>query len=124
MPAGVSGAAIGICEERGSGFDKVGFDFEFYQLPVPDERIDAVKQNLTKMDNKDKVRACYQHCCLFYVSNKVMSNTTLRERFNISASDYPVTSRIIRDTVYAELIKLEDPTSKSRKHARYVPFWA
>ena len=24
----------------------------------------------------------------------------------------------------AEFIKLEDPTNKSKKHARYVPFWA
>jgi len=53
-----------------------------------------------------------------------MSNTTLRERFKIAEKDYPVASRIIRDTVDAGLIRPEDPTSKSKKHARYVPFWA
>lgn len=46
------------------------------------------------------------------------TDTTLAE------ADYPVASRIIRDTIAAELVKLEDPQSKSKKHARYVPFWA
>lgn len=72
----------------------------------------------------DKVRACYQHCSLLYVSNKRMTNSTLRERFKIREEDYPVASRIIRDTIDADLIKPEDPQSKSKKHARYVPFWA
>jgi len=123
---------IGICEERGSGFDKVVSDIEFYQLPAPDVRADATHtrvllfayQELASMDKKDKIRACYLHCCLLFVSNKVMTNTTLRERFNISEPDTPVASRIIRETLNAELIKLEDPSNTSRKHARYVPFWA
>ena len=123
---------LGICEERGSGFDKVVFEIEVFQLPAPDIRTDTTHtrvvlfahQELAKMDKKDRVRACYQHCCLLYVSNKVMSNTTLRERFKIAEEDYPVASRIIRETIATGLIKPEDPASKSRKHARYVPFWA
>jgi predicted HTH transcriptional regulator len=123
---------LGICEERGSGFDKVIFDIEVYQLPPPDIRIDGTHtrvvlfahQDLAKMDKNDRVRACYQHCCLLFVSNRFMTNTTLRERFKIEEEDYPVASRIIRDAVEADLVKPEDPTSKSKKHARYVPFWA
>ena len=123
---------IGICEERGSGFDKVIFDIEFYQLPAPDVRVDVTHthvvlfahQDLARMDKKDKVRACYQHCCLLYVSNKVMANTTLRQRFNIAESNYSIASRIIRDTMAANLIKLEDQTNISKKLARYIPFWA
>lgn len=123
---------IGICEERGSGIDKVISDIEFSQLPAPDFRTDTTHtrvvlfahQNLTKMDKKDKIRATYQHCCILYVSNRQMTNTTLRERFKIEEKDYPVASRIIRDTLHAEFIKLEDPESKSKKHARYIPFWA
>ena len=53
-----------------------------------------------------------------------MTNSTLRDRFKIQEQDYPVASRIIRDTIAAGLIKPEDPESKSKKHARYVPFWA
>lgn len=123
---------LGICEERGSGFDKVVFDMEYFQCPAPDIRIDSTHtrvllfahQQLARMDRKDKVRSCYQHCCLLFVSNKIMTNTTLRERFKIPEDDYPVASRIIRDTARAELIKPEDPDNKSRKHARYVPFWS
>jgi len=123
---------LGICEERGSGFDKVVFDIEYFQLPAPDIRTDSThtrvvlfaQQDLAKMDKKDKVRACYLHCCLLHVSNKVMTNTTIRQRFNIAEDDYPVASRIIRDAINAGFIKLEDPASKSKKHARYVPFWA
>ena len=84
----------------------------------------VVHQNLPKMNKRDRVRACYQHSCLLHVSNKVMTNTTLRERFKISEADYPIASRIIRETVQSTLIKLEDPESKSKKHAKYVPFWA
>jgi ATP-dependent DNA helicase RecG len=123
---------LGICEERGSGFDKVVFETEVFQLPAPDIRVDSTHtrivlfshQKLSEMDRKDKVRACYQHCALLYVSNKRMTNSTLRERFKIPEPDYPVASRIIRDTIDAGLIKSEDPESKSKKHARYVPFWA
>ncbi|MFY9621714.1 MAG: ATP-binding protein [Pyrinomonadaceae bacterium] len=123
---------LGICEERGSGFDKVVFEAEVFQLPAPDIRLDSTHtrvilfahQKLSEMDRKDKVRSCYQHCALLYVSNKRMTNSTLRSRFNISEEEYFVASRIIRDTLNARLIKPEDPESKSRKHARYVPFWA
>jgi predicted HTH transcriptional regulator len=123
---------VGICEERGSGFDKVVTDLEFFQLPAPDVRTDATHtrvvlfahQELSKMNKKDKVRACYLHSCLLQVSNRIMTNTTLRERFKIAEDDYPVASRIIRDTLKSGLVKLEDPSSKSKKHARYVPYWA
>lgn len=123
---------LGICEERGSGFDKVIFDIEVFQLPPPDIRVDETHtrvvlfahQDLGKMDRLDRVRACYQHCCLSYVSNQVMTNTTLRTRFKIDEADYTVASKIIRETIDAALIKREDPTNQSRKHARYVPFWA
>jgi predicted HTH transcriptional regulator len=53
-----------------------------------------------------------------------MTNTTLRERFRIAEQNYSIASRIIADTLEAELIKQEDPTNKSKKMARYVPFWA
>ena len=123
---------LGICEERGSGFDKVVFDLEYFQLPAPDVRTDSTHtrvvlfahRELAKMDKRDRERACYLHSCLLHVSNRVMTNSTLRERFKIAEDDYPVASRIIRDTLKAGLVKLEDPSSKSKKHARYIPFCA
>ncbi|MFH1561889.1 MAG: ATP-binding protein [Nitrospirota bacterium] len=124
---------INICEERGSGIDKVITNIELFQLPAPDfiETEDHLKailyapKSLSKMDRDDRIRACYQHCCLKYVAGgEKMSNSSLRKRFNISAKNYPMASRIITETLEANLIKSADPDSKSRKYAFYIPFWA
>jgi predicted HTH transcriptional regulator len=122
-----------ICEERGSGIDKVITSVEIFQLPAPDfiviennlKAILYAPKHLTKMDKEDRIRACYQHCCLKYVSGgEKMSNSSLRQRFNISDKNYPMASRIIAETLEAGLIKLADPNSKSKKYAFYLPFWA
>ncbi len=122
---------LNICEERGSGVDKVIFQVELFQLPAPDFQVTSThtkavlyaSKRLTEMDQQDRVRACYQHACLCWVSNKTMTNTTLRERFGISEANAAVVSRIIREALNAGLIKRSDPDSTSRKHAKYVPFW-
>lgn len=116
-----------ICEERGSGIDKVIDSTEFYQLPAPNfisegsfmKVIVYAKKTLRQMTREDKIRACYQHCCLKYVSNDVMTNQTLRQRFNVEEKNYPMISRIITDTVNEKLIKSLEPRSK-----KYIPFWA
>lgn len=123
---------MNICEERGSGIDKVIFEVELYQLPAP--RFDATDthmrvtlfapQNLRRMEPADRVRACYQHACLKWVSNDKMTNATLRKRFGIEDQNYSIASRIIGDTVDASLIKRSDPESTSKKHAAYVPYFA
>jgi predicted HTH transcriptional regulator len=122
---------IGVCEERGSGVDKVVFQTEFYQLPAPlfettDEHTRAVlfaHREFREMDKADRLRACYLHACLRYVQRDFMTNTTLRERFGISEKNSSMASRIIRDTVEAGLIRCHDETvgSKARK---YLPWWA
>ncbi len=123
---------MGICEEKGSGIDKVIAATESFQLPGPafviqERHTKAVlfaPQGLNEMERKDKVRACYQHCCLKYVSNEKMTNRSLRGRFGIQDHNAATASRIIRDTLDAGLIKDDDPTTTSRKHAKYIPFWA
>ncbi|MCS5709279.1 putative DNA binding domain-containing protein [Candidatus Berkiella cookevillensis] len=123
---------IKICEERGSGIDKVISAIEDKQLPGPDfiEEENFLRvilyshMALSAMGKDDKIRACYQHCCLKHVSNEVMTNESLRQRFNISKQNYSMASRIIADSIKANLIKLQDPDGKSKKLARYIPFWA
>lgn len=123
---------IGICEEKGSGIDKVVFHSEVFQLPAPDfkthekhtKAILFAPKSSSDMNREDKVRACYQHCSLKYVSNEKMTNQSLRERFKIENRNAAIASRIIKDTLDEGLIKDEDPKSKSRKYARYIPFWA
>lgn len=123
---------LGYCEEKGSGIDKVIFEVEYWQLPAPDFRVNETHtqvilyahKDLNDMNKSDKVRACYQHCCLLFVSNQRMSNQTLRERFRIKEENYSIASRIMRETLEAGFIKLENPDNKSKKYTTYVPFWA
>ncbi|HSQ67171.1 MAG TPA: RNA-binding domain-containing protein [Polyangiaceae bacterium] len=72
----------------------------------------------------ERIRAAYQHCCLRYVMNQHMTNQSLRERFKLPESKSETISRLIRDAVEAGRVKGEDPSSKSKKYAKYVPFWA
>jgi len=123
---------LGICEEKGSGIDKVIDAAEAFQLPAPDflvqqrhtKAVMYAYKDLNDMDKKDKVRACYQHCCLRYVINEKMTNQSLRERFKIEKRNAATASRIIRDTIQQDLIKDDDPTTNTRKYAKYIPFWA
>ena len=123
---------MGFCEEKGSGMDKVIFNNELYQLPainvLVQERRTTVclyaYKSLNDTDKKEKIRACYQHACLKYVSNDKMTNQSLRERFGIEEQNSAIASRIIRDTLESKLIKEDDPESNSRKYKKYIPFWA
>lgn len=123
---------MGICEEKGSGIDKVIASTEAFQLPATDfiiqqrhtKAILYAYQQLNDMSKKDKIRATYQHCCLRYVTNEKMTNQSLRSRFSIEEHNAATASRIIRDTLASGLIKDDDPTTKSRKYAKYIPFWA
>lgn len=122
---------VGICEERGSGVDKVVFETEFFQLPAP--IFEAIEGNtkailfshksLRSMDRADRVRACYLHACLRFVQRDPMTNTSLRERFGIAEHNASTASRIIKETMEDDLIKAYDP-NQGKKYAKYIPYWA
>ncbi len=105
---------------------------EAYQLPAPDFRKTYNRtvsvifglRDLDKMDRSDRIRACYQHCCLKWVMGDRMTNQSLRERFNLSENKSAITSQIITATTDAKMIKLDEGVGSSRKFARYLPFWA
>jgi ATP-dependent DNA helicase RecG len=123
---------FGICEEKGSGIDKVVEAAEVYQLPAPDFRVGETRttailfahQDFADMSKSDRIRACYQHCCLLYVSNRRMSNQTLRERFRLGESRTATVSLVIKATKDAGLISPDDSESTSTRYASYLPFWA
>jgi len=123
---------LGICEEKGSGVDKVVEAAEVYQLPAPDFRVGEkhtsvvlfAHQDIEEMDRNDRIRACYQHCCLRYVMNQSMTNQSLRERFKLPESKTATVSQIISATVDAGKIKPADPAQTSTRYRSYVPFWA
>lgn len=123
---------LGICEEKGSGVDKVIQAAEAFQLPAPDFRVGEKRTSVVlfghkdfeEMDRSDRIRATYQHCCLRYVMNEKMTNQSLRERFQLSEKKTESASRAIRDAVEANKIKLADPEQTSLRYRNYVPFWA
>lgn len=87
---------MGICEERGSGVDKLVFQTELYQLPAPlfEATADSTRvvllgdRPLTKMDPEDRVRACYLHGCLKYVNRDYVTNRSIRERFGLDFEEH------------------------------------
>jgi hypothetical protein len=73
------------------------------------------------MTPQERVRACYQHAALKYVSGQRMKNSTLSERLGIDSQNAAQTSMVIRQSLQAELIKSADP---AHPRAGYIPFWA
>jgi predicted HTH transcriptional regulator len=123
---------MGVCEEKSSGIDKVVNAAEVFQLPAPDFRAGHRRTSVTifgprefeAMDRDDRIRACYQHCALKWVTSARMTNLTLRRRFNLPERKSATVSQIIAATIDAKLIKPDEKVGSSRRFARYLPFWA
>ncbi|MFT4924348.1 MAG: ATP-dependent DNA helicase RecG [Phenylobacterium sp.] len=122
---------VGICEERGSGIDKVVFQTELHQLPPPlFEKLEThtratlfAHREFKEMNKEERLRASYMHCVLKYLNQEPMNNTSIRERFNISEGNSAMASRLIKLAIDARLIRLYDRKA-NRKAWRYVPFWS
>ncbi len=122
---------LGICEERGSGIDKVIKLVEISQLPPPlfEAHVDSTRsvlfahRPLGKMDRAERVRALYQHSCLRYVNREQVTNTTVRQRFGIGASNKATASKLIREAIAGKVIKLAEE-GVADKFRSYLPFWA
>lgn len=120
-----------ICEERGTGIDKVVSQVEMFQLPAPlfenPEGFTRVvlfaHRPLSAMGKADRVRACYLHACLRYVTRGFLTNSSLRQRFGLEPSSSATASRIIKEAVEASAIVPYDPET-SRRQMKYLPWWA
>ena len=122
---------FGICEERGSGIDKVIATVELFQLPAPlfetppgaTRSVMFAHKDLKDMDKPDQVRAVYLHACLRHVMRKKTTNATLRQRFGIDSWNAAIVSRLLNEAVEADMIVIEDPAAGTRSRS-YLPFWA
>ena len=120
-----------ICEERGSGIDKVVAQVEAYQLPAPafeapegfTRAVLFAHRPLNEMDKADRVRACYLHACLKWVMRDYLTNASLRKRFGVVERNKAAVSRYIREAVEDGKIKPFDEEAP-KKLMKYVPFWA
>jgi len=121
-----------VCEEKGSGIDRVFTAAEEASLPPPDIQVGPNRttvivfgpRDFSHMTPEERIRACFQHCALKRVSNGYMTNQSLRERFRLPEDKAPQVSDVIAATVEAGLVKRDESVGASRKHARYLPIWA
>jgi len=122
---------MGICEERGSGIDKVVMEIELRQLPAPifeapegfTRSVLFSYRKLRNLTKQDRNRATYFHACLKYIERDYMSNSSLRQRFGIEERNSSMVSRIIKDALEAKAIVPYD-NSASKKFMKYLPWWA
>jgi ATP-dependent DNA helicase RecG len=120
-----------ICEERGTGFQKIITEIELFGLPPLTFTLleNAFRVTLysprtfTEMSQKERMEACYQHAVLRYLSHRTLTNTTLRERFKIHEKQRNQITNLIADTVSDGRIKRKNESS-GNKFAEYQPYWA
>ncbi|MDP1950659.1 MAG: ATP-binding protein [Nitrosomonas sp.] len=119
-----------ICEERGTGFQKIVKNIELFGLPpvlfTPQENSFQVTlfapRKFSDMSQEERIEACYQHAVLQYLSSQTLTNTTLRERFKVSEKQRNQITNLIADAVTSGRIKRKD-TSSGNKFAEYWPYW-
>lgn len=120
-----------MCEELGTGWDKIVISCELMKLPAP--RIDLFEDStrvtlfrnipFSNISPEDKLRACYMHACIKYIQGEQLTNKSMRERFDLKESSSASISRLIKEAVEKGLIKPLDPMT-APKYMKYIPKWA
>ncbi|MCA0014173.1 putative DNA binding domain-containing protein [Mesorhizobium sp. B292B1B] len=119
-----------ICEERGSGIDKVVLSAEKLILPAPDFRTDGDNHRTILYGPRpfrdttpnERVRACYHHAVIAYMKGDRMTNASLRMRLGIDDKNASQVSRVLNQALEERQIKAAD--SWSTRAGTYVPIWA
>lgn len=120
-----------MCEELGTGWDKIVILCELNRLPAPKIDVLAESTRVTlfseisffNMSPEEKLWACYLHACIQHVQSQHLTNSSLRDRFGLSSSSAASISRLIKDAVDSHLIKPLDPNTAPR-YMKYTPIWA
>ncbi|MBB4189314.1 putative HTH transcriptional regulator [Sinorhizobium terangae] len=123
--------SFGLCEERGGGLDKTLIEIEAQHLPAPDfissensmRVVLFAPKPFGQMSKAEKLRACFFHCVLRWLTHDYMSNATLRERFSLAPEEYQAVSAVIGESIKLGRIAPADP-DQGKRNARYVPYWA
>jgi predicted HTH transcriptional regulator len=123
---------FGICEERGSGFQKAVAAIELFGLP-PLRFVQGTNsfkvimyspKTYAEMDKEERLEAVYQHSVLQFLTGKALTSSSLRKRLKMSERQRPQVSLLIKEALEAKLIQPKDPNSTSRKFAEYIPYYA
>ena len=122
----------GICEERGSGYDKIVEATGKNELLAP--RIENQNNQFTKAilfakvsfeltTKEDRMRTCYMQACLAYVNFEGISNSDIRKIFGLGEKEKAKASRLLTSAVEGGYIKVIDPDTAPR-YKKYIPYWA
>jgi len=122
----------GICEELGSGWDKIVYETEIRQLPAP--QITMTPQStkvtiygakpLSEMNSDDRIRAIYLHACLRFVAEgRGITTSTVQKRFGLDSQKSTTASRFISEALATGDIVPQEP-SVGQKFLQYIPYWA
>ena len=119
-----------MCEELGTGWDKIVLSCEAGKLPAP--RIELYEENTkvtlyshrpySSLSSEERLLACYFHACVLYVQGEYMTNSSLRKRFGMEDTSSGMISRLIKDATEKKLIKPFDPDTAPR-YMKYLPVW-
>ena len=120
---------MGLCEEQGSGLDKVIVEVELFQSPPPlfreaDNSMQVIlyaPRTFANMTPDERVRACYQHAVLKYLAGERMKNLSLCKRFGIDKQNAAQATGVIKSAQKSGLIK---PAETDRPRTGYIPWWA
>lgn len=120
-----------MCEELGTGWDKIVTTCELMQLPTPEIKVYAENTKVilfsfipyTMLSPEAKLRACYFHACITYIIQEPMNNSSLRKRFGVDEKNSSGISRLLKEAVEKGLIRVVDPDTAPR-YKRYIPYWA
>ncbi|MBV1865989.1 MAG: putative DNA binding domain-containing protein [Rhodobacteraceae bacterium] len=120
---------MGMCEEQGSGLDKVFTEVEFYQLPAPllkdsNNSMQVVMygpRTFAEMSRDERVRACYWHTVLKFMAGDRMKNSSLCERLGVDQKNASMVSGVISKALKVGYIKVADD---AHPKAGYHPIWA
>lgn len=118
-----------LCEEQGSGIDKVIYSVENAQLPAPEFRVyDNSTQvilyayrTFADLTVEERIRACYQHAVIRYISGGMkLKNSSLCTRFGIKKGNESQATKVIKNALSKEWIKIADTESP---RSGYYPYW-
>lgn len=118
-----------LCEELGSGIDKVIDSVEKALLPAPNFTADEgstwvvlyAYRAFADLTIEERARACYQHAVIKYINGEKLKNAGLCARFGIKKGNESQVSKVIKNARLKGLIKVAD---KESPRSGYYPHWA
>jgi predicted HTH transcriptional regulator len=121
-------SAMGICDERGSGWDQIANFIEESGLPAPEiENADGYMRvivhwdkPLSSLSKDEQLNMIFFHSLVMKSRRDRVTNASLRKRFGIPEKDNAKVSRLIRMGINEGVIKIYD-TSVGAKARSYVP---